>query len=53
MPKLDNPRLVIIGRHGDKILVPCGDHGCGVAMHEGLVRDMKIPEHLVTVSAYG
>ena len=51
VPKLDFPISGVIGCFRDEGVISCGGHCCGIAMHEGLGRDMKIPEHLVTVVA--
>ena len=35
----------------DKVVVSCGNHCVGVAVHERLVRIGEISQHLVTASA--
>ena len=51
MTRIDTPISGARGHFRDEGVAPCGDHGCGVAMHEWLGRDMNIPEHLVTAPA--
>ena len=51
MTRLDTPISGARGNFRDEGVVPCGEHGCSVAMHEWLGHDMKISKHLVTSPA--
>ena len=50
MSRIEIPRSGAKGNFGYEGVVPRGDHGGGIAVHERLVRDTQIPDNLVTTT---